>query len=86
MRFRGVLNTHQRQSDTLYTMRDEGGRDRKSASEQGALVLQANKEEAVVRAIQLTPVLSAGGLSLSWIAPSIQTAVMSLAAFTMWGR
>ena len=48
MRFRSVLNTHQPQSDTLYTMRDENRRDPESAAGQGALVLQANKEEALV--------------------------------------
>jgi hypothetical protein len=44
-----VLNTHQPQSDPLYTMRDEDEQDRERNGAQGAIVLQANKEEALVR-------------------------------------
>jgi hypothetical protein len=58
MRFRSVLNTHQPQSDTLYTMRNENARDWECTG-QGALDLPAEKEEALVRC---QPIYSTGQL------------------------
>jgi hypothetical protein len=64
MRFRSVLNTHQPQSDTLYTMRNENARDWECAG-QGALVLQTNKEEALVSLHPIHTLLATHRTSLS---------------------